>query len=330
VSHAPRVSVVIPAFQSETRIGRTLARLREQTFTDFEVVVVNDGSTDQTSRVVAEAMAVDARVRLVEQPNGGIAAARNRAIAESRGAIVAFLDDDDLWHRQKLELQIARLDAMPDAVVVVCLSALVDPRGHLLGWRFGGVAEGDVYREMLEWDMVSGGSVAVVRRGPLEDVGGFDLSVPDRADWDLWIRLARRNAFTCVPRTLVGYTRRAGSVSRSYERMVEHGQLVLAKARQNDPSISDADYAAFLARDLFGTACLCLADDEYTAAWRYLARAVQGAPVMVLGQPRRWGVVAMLALASALPASVYRSGALAAMSRAAFALDAGAAFDSLA
>jgi glycosyltransferase involved in cell wall biosynthesis len=330
VSRAPRVSVVIPAFQSEARIGRTLARLRQQTFSDFEVVVVNDGSTDDTSRMVAQVMTQDARVRLVEQPNGGIAAARNRAIAESCGEIVAFLDDDDLWHRRKLELQIARLDATPNAAVAVCYSALVDVAGNLLGWRFGGLADGHVYREMLEWDMVSGGSVAAVRRGALEEAGGFDLSVPDRADWDLWIRLARRNEFTCVPQTLVGYTRRAGSVSRGYERMVEHGRLVLAKARQDDPAISDADYAAFLARDLFGTACLCLADDEHAAAWRYLSRAVQGSPVMVFGQPRRWGVVVMLVLASALPASVYRNGALAAMSRVAFALQAGAAFDSLA
>lgn len=330
MSRAPRVSVVIPAFQSEARIGRTLARLRQQTFSDVEVIVVNDGSTDDTSRVVAQAVAVDARVRLVEQPNGGIAAARNRAIAESRGEIVAFLDDDDLWHRRKLELQIARLDAMPNAAVVTCYSALVDVGGYLLGWRFGGLAEGDVYREMLEWDMVSGGSVAAVRRGAFEEAGGFDISLPDRADWDLWIRLARGNEFTCVPQTLVGYTRRAGSVSRSYERMVEHGRLVLAKARRDDPAISDADHAAFLARDLFGMACLCLADEEHAAAWRYLSRAMREAPAMVLGRPRRWGVVMMLALASAVPGPVYRRGPLAAMSRVAFALEAGAAFNSLA
>jgi len=326
---SPRVSVVMPAYQSESRIGRTLAQLRKQTFSDFEVVVVNDGSTDDTTHHVRQAMAGDSRVRLVEQPNAGIAAARNTAIEESRGEIIAFLDDDDLWHPQKLELQLARLDAARDAAVVTCFSALVDGEGQLLGWRFGGVAEGDVYREMLEWDMVSGGSVALVRRGALKELGGFDVSLPDRADWDLWIRLARRYAFSCVPRTLVGYTRRVGSVSRSYERMAEHGRRVLAKARLDDPSISDSEYRGFLARDLFGAACLCLMDEEYSAAWRYLARAFRRSPGMVLARPRRWGVMLMLGLASVLPARVYRACALTPMSRAAFSLDVGAPFDSL-
>jgi glycosyltransferase involved in cell wall biosynthesis len=323
------VSVVIPAYQSGSRIGRTLAQLRKQTFSDFEVVVVNDGSTDDTARRVRQAMAGDSRVRLVEQPNAGIAAARNKGIEECQGEIVAFLDDDDLWHPRKLELQLARLDAVRDAAVVTCFSALVDGKGQLLGWRFGGLAEGDVYREMLEWDMVSGGSVALVRRTALKETGGFDASLPDRADWDLWIRLARRHAFSCVPRILVGYTRRAGSVSRTYERMAEHGRRVLAKARVDDPSISDREYRAFLARDLFGAACLCLTDEEYSAAWRYLSRALRRSPGMVLARPRRWGVMLMLALASVLPARVYRAGALAPMSRAAFSLNVGTPFDSL-
>jgi hypothetical protein len=101
-------------------------------------------------------------------------------------------------------------------------------------------------------------------------------------------------------------------VSRSYERMAEHGRRVLAKARLDDPSISDREYRAFLAHDLFGAACFCLTDEEYSAAWRYLSRAFSRSPGMVLARPRRWGVMA-----------------LAPMSRAAFSLDAGAPFDSL-
>ena len=330
MTHRPRVSVVIPAFQSEARIGRTLAGLRRQTFADFEVVVVNDGSTDRTSEIVRLATAADGRIRLVEQDNAGIAAARNCGIEHARGDVLAFLDDDDLWHPEKLSLQVARLDASPGAAVVSCLSALVDADGRLLGWRIGGTPEGDVYREMLEWDMVSGGSVALVARAPLEEAGGFDASLPDRADWDLWIRLARRHAFTCVPRTLVGYTRRAGSVSQSYDRMIEHGRRVLAKARRDDAGISDADYRAFLARDLFGAACLCLADERRDMAWRYVSRALGSGPGIILSRPRRWGVILMLGLASTLPVRLYRQTVLAAMSRAVFGIQAGALFESLA
>jgi glycosyltransferase involved in cell wall biosynthesis len=319
----------MPVYQGASRVARTLARLRAQTLTDLEVVVVNDGSTDDTTEVVRRAMRDDARIRLVEQPNAGIAAARNRGIECARADTVAFLDDDDLWHRDKLAQQLARLDASPSVAVASCYSALVDPDGRLLGWRLGGTTEGNVYREMLEWDMVSGGSVAVVRRSAIEQAGGFDVTLPDRADWDLWIRLARTHLFTCVTRTLVGYTRRTGSVSQSYDRMIEHGERVLDKARRDDPAISDADHRAFLARDVFGAACLCLVDERRELAWRYVSRALTREPMIVLGQPRRIGVLLMLALSSALPGRVYREGPLAAMSRLAFGITPGASFDTL-
>lgn len=329
MSARPRITVVIPAFQAEARIGRTLARLQLQTYRNFEVVVVNDGSTDRTSDVVRQAMRADARIRLVEQSNGGIAAARNRGIEAAHGSALAFLDDDDLWHPDKLALQLARLESVPRSAVVSCLSALVDADGRLLGWRLGGTPEGNVYREMLEWDMISGGSVALVAREPLEEAGGFDASLPDRADWDLWIRIARRHPFTSVPRALVGYTRRAGSVSQSYDRMIEHGRRVLEKARRADAAIGDADHGAYMARDLFGAACLCLVDERTHMAWRYAWRALKTGPAMILGQPRRWGVMLMLTLASALPRQIYRDGPLAIMSRTAFGIQAGAPFDSL-
>ena len=326
MSRRPHVTVVIPVYQGESRIGRTLERLRAQTFTDFEVVVVNDGSTDGTSEVVRHAALADPRIRLIEQPNGGIASARNCGVEAARGGALAFLDDDDLWHREKLACQVARLDTS-HAAVVSCYSALVDHDGRLLGWRLGGTPEGNVYREMLEWDMVSGGSVALVARAAIEAAGGFDVSLPDRADWDLWIRLARQHAFTCVPRTLVGYTRRAGSVSQSYDRMIAHGRRVLEKACREDLTITLAEHRAFLARDTFGTACLCLADERHELAWRFMAAAIRDSPAIILGRPRRLGVLAMLAASSVLPARLYRGYALTWMARAAFGLRTGSQFD---
>jgi glycosyltransferase involved in cell wall biosynthesis len=322
------VSVVVPAFDGENRIAGTLRQLRHQTFRDFEIVVVDDGSRDGTAAVVRRLVNDDPRIRLVEQANRGTAGARNRGIAEARGDLIAFLDDDDLWLPQKLELQVARLDEVPKAAVVSCFSALVDADHRLLGWRFGGETEGDVYREMLEWDMVSGGSVALARRAALEEVGGYDESLRHRADWDLWIRLSRTYSFTCVPQALVGYTRRAGSTSRDSEEMVEEGRIVLARASREDPDLDPSEEHALLGRDLFGTACLCLIDGERASAWRYLMRALRSGPGRIIGQPRRWGVILMLVLATLLPRPLY-TRALAVMSRRAFQLEPGEPFESL-
>ena len=325
----PRVSVIIPAYDCESRIGSTLERLRGQSHTDFEAVVVNDGSRDRTAVEVRRAMESDSRIRLVEQAsNTGIAAARNAGVAAARGELLAFLDDDDWWVPRKLEHQLARLHQVPDARVVSCYSALVDPSGTLLGWRFGGRTEGNVYAQMLEWDMVSGGSVVLVARRAFEAVGGFDESLPYRADWDLWIRLARRHRFTSVPRVLVGYTRRPGSISRNHEQMLEQGRAVLTKARREDASISADRHRALLARDQFAIFCLCLVDDEWWPGWGYLARSLRGSPGFILMRPRRLGAILLQTLATVLPPPAYRY-VLSMLSRVVFRLERGGRFDAL-
>lgn len=302
----PRVSVITAAFNAERFIEVTLASARGQTFRDFEVVVVDDGSQDGTVNVVRRIIASDARVRLIEQDNRGIAATRNRGIQEARGEMIAFLDHDDLWHADKLALQVALLDAQPLTGVASCYSALIDEDRKCLGWRLGGDANGDVYAEMLVWDMVSGGSVALIRREALEAVGPFDVTLPMRSDWDMWIRIARRFPFATVPRALVGYTRSHLSVSRGYERMAEAGARVLANVTRDDPSFGGSRHRFCRARDLFAVASFCTMDGQTKLAWLYLARSLSLTPAPVLSSARRCALVAMLVLQTVLPVPAFR------------------------
>ena len=161
---APRVAVVLIAYNAEARIERALETALGQTLAALEVVVVDDGSADATVSVATAVAASEPRVRVLSQPNGGPASARNHGIREARGDAVAFLDDDDRWHPRKLESQLAVLEARPSVGLVSCYSALVDGDGLLLGWRLGGDADGRAYAEMLERDLISGGSVAMARR----------------------------------------------------------------------------------------------------------------------------------------------------------------------
>lgn len=320
--------MITAAYNAASFIEATLRTALDQTLADLELIVIDDGSKDATAEVVARLASEDSRVRLISQTNRGLAATRNRGVLESRGALIAFLDHDDLWHPKKLALQATALDADPAAAVASCYSALLDEKHLCTGWRYGGDANGDVYAEMLEWDMVSGGSVVLVRREALSSVGPFDEALPMRSDWDMWIRLARRYRFVTVPRTLVGYTRSPFSSSRGYERMAEAGRLVLEKVASEDPEFNGGTRRFCSARDLFAVTSACTIDGEVELAWRYLARSLAVTPAPVLVSPRRWALVAVLALQTVMPAPVYRA-ALAALNRVSFDLPPGRPFSTI-
>jgi len=326
VASAPRVTVVLITYNGAALIEQALRQALAQTFPSLEVVVVDDGSSDGTAAAARAAAAGDPRVRVVSQPNGGPASARNRGIREARGELVAFLDHDDLWSPHKLEAQVSLLDRNPRAALASCYSALVGEDGVALGWRLGGNADGHVYEEMLEWDMVSGGSVALVRRSALVAAGGFDEGLPMRSDWDLWIRLARVHPFVTVRETLVGYTRSPAGLSSIPERMATAGEQVLARAVAEDPSIDERRYRFLRARDSFGVACFCLFDEQAREAWRYLRRSTALTPAPVLRSPRRWGAVCALLALTVLPRSAYEA-LLGTACRLVFGVRAGARLD---
>ncbi len=192
-----RVSVVIPTHDRAALVGRALRSVLAQTVGDLEVIVVDDGSTDGTARVVADWP--DPRVRLVRFDRcRGVAAARNEGIRQARADLVAFLDSDDEWLPEKLERQLARLEAATDPRVttVFCLDYRYTP-----GWgripRSGVVHEGDVFASLLR-DWTPHPSLALVRRSALLAVGGFDETLPYDEEQDLWLRMAEASQHVVV------------------------------------------------------------------------------------------------------------------------------------
>jgi glycosyltransferase involved in cell wall biosynthesis len=224
----PEVSVVIPAHNAARWLGETLDSVRAQSFTDWECIVVDDGSTDGTRALVAR-HADEPRIRYLFQEKQERAAARNRGIAASSGPLVAFLDADDRWCPEKLAAQVSALRAAPAAGLCYTHARFVDVDGRPLPFRKPPrTIAGLVFPELMRGNVLVIASV-VVRRACLDAVGAFDASLPVYGceDWDLWLRLARRYPVVAVDEELVLYRRHPGNTG--WEQVLASALAVIDK-----------------------------------------------------------------------------------------------------
>jgi glycosyltransferase involved in cell wall biosynthesis len=215
----PEVSVVIPAYNASATLAETLASVSAQTFEDFEVIVVDDGSSDNTASVAADTG--DSRIRVMSVPNRGVARARNHGISQGQSTFVAFLDADDLWEHRKLELQVAALHSQPDAGLCVTLAVRIDAQSRDIG-TMPLLQTDDVGEALLRHSMIVGClSSGVVRRTTLDQVGVFDPRFSQCADWDLWLRMSTATRFAVVTEPLVRYRTSPGNMSSNIA-LLEH------------------------------------------------------------------------------------------------------------
>ncbi len=217
----PLVSVVVPAYNAAPFLGRTLASISAQTYANLEIVVVDDGSTDGTAEIIADAARRDARIRAYPGPHRGTAAARNFGASRATGDLLAPCDADDLWHPEKIRRQVEALDgAPPDTGVVYCWSDGIDERDAVIfpGWKHA-TARGRVFHDMVADSLPGCGSVPLIRRRRFEEAGGYPERSAPNDDWPLFIALSAICEFAVVPDVLVGYRLRTGSVSGDYELM---------------------------------------------------------------------------------------------------------------
>jgi glycosyltransferase involved in cell wall biosynthesis len=214
----PRVRVVIPTFNNARFVGAAIQSVLEQSVGDFEVVVVDDGSTDATREVV-EAIR-DRRVVYRRQENQGPSAARNNALRDATNELVAFLDADDLWLPEKLARQLALVDASPAVGLVHGAYVVVDEQGRELVRRLGPGLTGRVADRLAVENLVSGSaSTALVRRALLDRVGLFDESLRGGEDWDVWFRVARVSELAYVPEPIAKIRRHATNSTRAEDRI---------------------------------------------------------------------------------------------------------------
>jgi len=238
-SGPPRVSVIMAAYNGERYIAESLRSALGQTYPHLEVVVVDDGSADRTREIVADVRATDGRVVYVYQPNGKQGKARNTGIRRARGELIAFLDQDDLWEAEKLELQL-RAIAASGADVVFSDGYLfegdqaADERAPFNTIR-GRYVGDEMLRLLFATNSIPVLS-ALVRRGAIVGAGllNADPAFQNCDDYDLWLRLAARGAvFYGMPERLVRYRRHPGQASRQITRQLKSEIAVLEQFRDS-------------------------------------------------------------------------------------------------
>jgi glycosyltransferase involved in cell wall biosynthesis len=221
-SERPRVSVVMATYNYGQFITYAIQSVVNQTFTDWELVIVDDGSKDDTSNVVERHLS-DQRIRYYFQPNRGQPHAKNAGIGLSRGQLIAFLDADDAWLPTKLAKQVRLFDNDPDLGVVYSRRFVMDAFGKVLTEELRDMARGDVLKEAIQ-RTIPPFSSTLVRREVFENVGMFDESIPVAIDYDLWLRVALKYRFDYVDEPLLLY--RTGHANLS-KRSVERLEIVL-------------------------------------------------------------------------------------------------------
>jgi glycosyltransferase involved in cell wall biosynthesis len=208
MSPQPLVSVIVPAWNSERTLLQTLRSVAAQSYSNLEIIIVDDGSTDGTASVARRFCKTEPRAKLIQTENKGVSCARNRAIAESLGDWIAPIDADDIWHPSKIEKQMqAALQSTPEDPVgfIYCWHRQIDEDGRLLASGARLRFRGRVFGQLAYVNPVENGSAPLFSRAAISAVGGYDEDLPPYEDPMVQLRIAQRYRVAFVPEHLVGW-----------------------------------------------------------------------------------------------------------------------------
>ncbi len=272
----PQVSILIPAYNSARYIAETLQSAQAQTVTEIEILVIDDGSQDDTQAVVHAFSEKDGRIRLIQQMHEGTSAARNRGLTEAKGRFIAFLDSDDLWAPDKLEAQLA-VFARTNAGLVHTGVADMDAEGNpcppVEPW---GRSEGRVFDTLLRSNFICCSSVMVTAE-LLQPPHPRFLVGRLCEDWLLWTELSTQCSFAYVDRPLVHYRIHAGGASRNHEAFRDAELLCRLDFLELAKRVGSPSEIKIARKALFHTYCSAskraLRRDQRPEAWSHWKRA---------------------------------------------------------
>ena len=220
----PKISVIMPTYRHRDFILLSLSSIFEQTMKDYEIIVINDGSPDDTKAVLSPLIESN-RIRYVEQENLGQSKARNRGIELACGQYIAFLDDDDVYPKDKLEWQTAYLDNNPEVAMIGGVLQTMDADGGL-GWKGNFHPNITIESLFAENPFLSPGQT-LIRAHVLHEIGGLNTSIWGADDWDLWFRIIKRNKIVMLERLALFYRLHSGNASKQIARLLMNSCMTI-------------------------------------------------------------------------------------------------------
>jgi glycosyltransferase involved in cell wall biosynthesis len=233
----PLISVVIATYNMGCYLPFAIRSVLDQTYRNMEILVVDDGSTDDTSHTL-EPFLDDSRVRYYVQRNRGQAAAKNHGLGRSKGEYVAFLDADDMWAPDKLDLQFPLFSTSESVGVVYSRVSYIDETGRDLGIADNELFRGRVSGPLLIRNFIGFGT-AVVKKQCFERLGGFKENLRMGIDYDLWLRFSTQYEFEYIDRPLLRYRVWPGQISKNVKDRYLHGIEIMRTFLQEYPGVVD-------------------------------------------------------------------------------------------
>ncbi len=284
----PLVTVVIPAYNAAAYMASTLISVTGQTHSNLEIIVVDDGSTDETAAIVSGFAERDSRIRLLQQQNSGLSAARNLGVRAARGEYIANIDADDVWRSKNVERQLAAIgDAPFEARVAYGWSLGIDEANRLNGRFYMSFLEGRMFWPLVYKFFVFNASSSLIHRTCFETFGLYDTRYREEnaqgcEDWDLHLRFANHYHFAVAPSFLTGYRQTTTNMSSDDATMARSYHITMDNARRESLDIPEWVFRWSLANFTLYLALKSSQAGKCFAAWKWLLKALINDPGMTI------------------------------------------------
>lgn len=304
---SPAVSIVMPAYDAASFVAEALRSVLDQSVGDFEVIAIDDGSTDSTAAILDAHARADGRIRVLRQANGGTGLARNAGIDTARAGVIAFMDADDRWAPDLLARMTATLAAEPDLDLVFPRHRHVDARGQPTGIVSAPRQRRYSAHDLMIDNPIHSSTGCLIRRAACARAGRYDTAMPACIDIDYFARAVagRGDAIGAVDRILADWRQHSGQITGNWRNLREGWEHMVAKAAAADHGLSCRDLRRARVRMGVYWATVAYNTADYAAARRLLAECLRHDPGVILRDAHARIRVAAV-LASLLPDGMHR------------------------